>query len=544
MQTFSLFSGRSTTKAITTLHSAYTVMDVAAVVGVIGLLLISYYVFFSFIKRGGAGHGRKPPVAAGCWPLIGHLYLFGGSTKPPYETLGALADKYGAIFSIHIGLHPAVVVNTWELAKECFTTLDLFVSSRPKYTATKILGYDYANFGFSPYGDFWREMHKITVSELLSSRRFELLHDIRDSEVQGSLKELYRASAEKIGGSGDLLVEMNQWFGVSNLNVILRMIAGKRYTSGNEQQVRRLQGVLREFLRLTGLFVVGDAIPALGWLDFGGQVKEMKNTAIEMDSIVGEWLEEHRRKRESGETKTEQDFIDVLLSVIHHVHLAGYDAETVIKATCSALIVGAADTTISAMIWGLSLLLNNRHALKKVQDELDEHVGKERLVNDSDVNKLVYLQAVVKETLRLYPPAPLSGPREFTEDCTLGGYHIQANTRLILNLWKLHRDPRVWSEPLEFRPERFLDTHKGVDVKGRHFELLPFGSGRRSCPGLSFGLQMTHLALATFLQAFEVTTPSNAQVDMSATFGLTIMKATPLEVLIKPRLSQLFLFRG
>jgi len=206
------------------------------------------------------------------------------------------------------------------------------------------------------------------------------------------------------------------------------------------------------------------------------------------------------------------------------------------------LIAGATDTTAVTMTWALSLLLNNHHALKKVKDELDEHVGKERLVNESDINKLVYLQAVVKETLRLYPAGPFSGPREFTENCTLGGYKIEAGTRFMLNIWKLHRDPRVWSNPLEFQPERFLNTHKNVDVKGQHFELLPFGGGRRSCPGISFGLQMSHLALASFLQAFEITTPSNAQVDMSATFGLTNMKTTPLEVLVRPVLSHQLLF--
>lgn len=200
------------------------------------------------------------------------------------------------------------------------------------------------------------------------------------------------------------------------------------------------------------------------------------------------------------------------------------------------IIAGATDTTAVTMTWALSLLLNNRNALKKVQDELEEQVGKDRVVNEPDINKLVYLQAVVKETLRLYPAGTLSGPREFREDCTLGGYHISAGTRFILNLWKLQRDPRVWSEPFEFKPERFLSTHKDIDVKGQHFELIPFGGGRRICPGIPFGLQMTNLALAAVLQAYDVTTPSNAPVDMGATFGLTNIKTTPLEVLLKPRL--------
>ncbi|RDX74746.1 Cytochrome P450 82A4, partial [Mucuna pruriens] len=512
----------------------------AAAVAVVGvLLLIPYYVFF--IKRARSSSGRKPPAAAGGWPLIGHLHLFGGSGEPVYETLGGLAEKYGPIFSIRIGVHPAVVVSSWELAKECFTTLDTVVSSRPKFTAAKILTYDYASFAFAPYGDLWREMHKIAVSDLLSPRRLELLRDIRDSEVKSSLKELYRAWVEK---RGDLLVEMKQWFGEMNLNVILRMIAGKRYCVGSvdEEEVRRVRRVLRDFFQWLGVLVIGDAIPALGWLDLRGEVKEMKRTAIEMDSIVSEWLQEHRQRTDSDEAKTEQDFIHVLLSSLHGLHLSGYDADTLIKATCSTLIAAATDTTTVTMIWVLSLLLNNRDALKKVQDELDEHVGKERVVNESDINKLVYLQAVVKETMRLYPAAPLPGPREFISECTLGGYHIQAGTRFILNSWKIQRDPRVWSNPLEFQPERFLTSHKGVDVKGQHFELLPFGGGRRSCPGISFSLQMTYLALAALLQAFEVTTPNNAQVDMTVMFGLTATKTTPLEVLAQPRLPYQLLF--
>jgi cytochrome P450 len=161
------------------------------------------------------------------------------------------------------------------------------------------------------------------------------------------------------------------------------------------------------------------------------------------------------------------------------------------------------------------MLLNNRRVLKKAQDELDVQVGKERAVKESDISQLVYLQAIVKEILRLYPPAPLSAPREFCEDCIIGGYHVPKGTRLITNLWKIHIDPRIWSDPLTFQPERFLTTQKDIDIRGKNFELIPFGSGRRVCPGISFGLQMIHLALASFLQMYEISTPSNALVDMT-----------------------------
>lgn len=167
---------------------------------------------------------------------------------------------------------------------------------------------------------------------------------------------------------------------------------------------------------------------------------------------------------------------------------------------------------------------------------MDQHVGRERRVDDSDINNLVYLQAITKETLRLYPAAVLSSPRVFSKDCHVGGYHVPKGTWLIVNLWKLHRDPHVWSEDAwEFKPERFLN--KNIDVRGQNFELIPFGAGRRICPGVDFGMHTLHLILANFLQSFEFFMEYDKEVDMSESGGLTNMKATPLDVLVAPRLS-------
>lgn len=174
--------------------------------------------------------------------------------------------------------------------------------------------------------------------------------------------------------------------------------------------------------------------------------------------------------------------------------------------------------------------------MKKAQEEVDLHVGKDRQVVDSDVKKLVYLQAIIKETLRLYPAGPLLGPREAMEDCTVAGYHVPAGSRLVVNVWKIQRDPRVWSDPLEFQPERFLTTHVDVDVRGQNFELIPFGSGRRSCPGSTFAMQVLHLTLARLLHGFELDSPLDRPIDMTESPGLTIPKATPLDVLLTPRL--------
>lgn len=201
-----------------------------------------------------------------------------------------------------------------------------------------------------------------------------------------------------------------------------------------------------------------------------------------------------------------------------------------------ALILGGSDTTAGTLTWAISLLLNNPQALKNAQEELDLQVGRDRLVDDSDIKNLRYLQAIIKETLRLYPAGPLLGPREAMEDCTVAGYNVPAGTRLVVNVWKIQRDPRAWSKPDDFQPERFLTSHAHVDVRGQQFELIPFGSGRRACPGASFALQVLHLTLARLLQGFEFKSPLDGPVDMTESPGLTIPKATPLEVLLTPRL--------
>ncbi|KAI3776925.1 hypothetical protein L1987_46716 [Smallanthus sonchifolius] len=249
------------------------------------------------------------------------------------------------------------------------------------------------------------------------------------------------------------------------------------------------------------LVVEGLAITlALLWLLFIYKATKKTNTAPEasgasqvasgLDSVVTKWLEEQRKKRAYGDTTTETDFMDVMISVTEANGLvADYDADTIIKATCMTLIAGSADTTSVMLTWALSLLLNNRDTLRKAQEELDTHVEKGRQVNESDLINLVYLEAVVKDVLRLYPAAFLGGPRAFSEDCKIAGYHVPKGTWLFINMWKLHRDPNIWSDPCEFKPERFLTpNHKEVDVKGADFELIPFGAGRRSCPGTRLAL--------------------------------------------------------
>ncbi|XP_021285065.1 cytochrome P450 CYP82D47-like [Herrania umbratica] len=493
------------------------------------LLWISKTSFRSTNKK------RAAPEAGNSWPVLGHLHLLVGQ-KPAHLTLSAMADKYGPIFTIKLGVRRALVVSSWETAKECLTTNDKAFATRPKNISMEVLGYNHAMFGFAPYGPYWRNMRKITTLELLANHRLDMLKHVRESEMKVSLQELYQLWKENKNSSDKVLVEMDKWFRDATANVILKMIVGKRISSlGNDAESRRWKEALKEFFELSGKFLVADAFPFLRWLDIGGDERLMKKVKKVLNEVAEEWLQEHKQKRASGEFKVEgEDFMDAMLSILTDAE--EYDADTINKATCLNLILAATDPTAVILIWCLALLLNNRDALKKAQQEIDIHIGKDKLVEENDIKNLVYLQAIIKETLRLHPAGPLAVPHESMEDCTVNGYHIPAGTELLINLYKIHRDSRVWSDPYKFQPERFLTTHKKFDVRGQNFELIPFTSGRRMCPGVSFALQVVQLTLANLLHGFDIATPFDEPVDMREAAGLSNFKATPLEVSISPRL--------
>ncbi|KAF7845595.1 cytochrome P450 82G1-like [Senna tora] len=300
---------------------------------------------------------------------------------------------------------------------------------------------------------------------------------------------------------------------------------------------------IRDATYLSGVLVEEDALPStllglgLGiekWVDFQGHVRSMNTTAAQIDSVLHKWLQHHLHKTNHH---TQTDFIDLLISTFaNQTHFCGHKRDNIIKATALTIMFTGTGSTSVTLTWALSLLLNHPNALKKAQEELDTQIGTHTWVQESDIKELHYLQAIIKETLRLYPPAPLTGIREAMQDCSLAGYHVPKGTRLLVNIWKIQRDPQIWSNPNEFQPERFLkDPHQHLEFKsGMNFEYIPFSFGRRSCPGMNFGLQVINLTLARLLQGFDmsVTEP----VDMSEGLGLSLPKLNPLHLMLKPRL--------
>ncbi|CAI0561151.1 unnamed protein product [Linum tenue] len=496
------------------------------------LVAVAVVVFIQLWRMGQRKHqpSNVVPEIPGALPLVGHLHLLGGN-QTLSRKLASFSRKYGDVFSIRLGANSAVVVSDYESMKECFTTNDRILSFRPDSSQAKVLGYNYAAFGFASYGTYWRDMKKMLMTELLSVNRIKALRHVQISEVDFLIADLYHQTK---AGSIPITEALQGYV----LNIITRMVAGKRYfdKTNHHQAVsggRPIGQVMREFMLVTGTLVPSDLIPLLGWFGFQGVVNTMKRVSKELDVIMESWIDEHKKKKK--QQLANPDLIDVMLNEIKDEVAYGHKREDIIKATAMSLIVAGSDTTSITLTWILSNLLNHKRVMKLAQEEIDSKVGRDRWVDDSDMEKLTYLGAVIKETLRMYPPGPLSVPRVASEDITIKGYHVPKGTRFFANFWKLHRDPKVWSDPDQYKPERFLTANANMEIFGQQFEYLPFGSGRRGCLGINFGMQVTQLTLARLLQGFHWGTPNDKPVDMTEGLGIALPKANPLEAILTPR---------
>ncbi|KAL0660017.1 hypothetical protein Bca4012_080602 [Brassica carinata] len=479
-------------------------------------------------------------TAPGAWPLIGNLAFY-DDVKTTHVAFGEMADKYGPVFMAKLGSHNVLIISSQEVAKECYTVHDKFLD-RPGLTASTLLGYNDTFMTFSPYGAYWRDMRKITTSEVLSASVMETFKFRRAREADVALRDLYKRWDQKGGPKNGVLVDMKREFQYLTANISLMMVAGKRYFGESPNcdigEATRCGKLIREFIDYFGLLLFSDAIPALGFLDWGIK-RGMKRTAKGLDKVVESWVEEHKNKDFGG--GSEKDFMILIMEIFKTDKVLSLDdAHATIKALSLNLVLSGSETSIVVLVWAVSLLVNNPNVLRKAQEELDRTIGKERVVEESDIKDLVYIQAIIKETFRLYPSVPLVAYRTVMEDFDIvnGNYHIPAGTQLLVNAWKIGRDPNLWSDPEKFEPERFLTSNKDVDFGGQNYKLIAFGLGRRTCPAIHLGLRVVHYILARFLHSFDVARPSSQEVDMTQSNGMVNLKTTPLEVIVTPRLHE------
>lgn len=291
--------------------------------------------------------------------------------------------------------------------------------------------------------------------------------------------------------------------------------------------------IVLENIDLLGEFNVGDYIPSLAWMDLQGHGKRSREVAQKARSVLQAVIDNRRRE---GGHDTRHDFLDLLLSASFnskHKELQIQDSN--IRAVLLDMLAAGTDTSALMTEWALAELLANPEKLTKVQEELDEKVGTSRVVQETDIPNLPYLRAVVSEAFRLHPVAPLLIPHMSLEACQISGYHIPANTVVYINAWAIHRDPSLWDNPLEFCPERFLKSSLLDAIPGQHFHYLPFGSGRRSCPGWRLGLLNVQFVLANLLHGFDWTS-LGGKPRLNEKSGLALALEDPLIAMPMPRL--------
>lgn len=443
------------------------------------------------------------------------IYFF---RKPLQRALSDISARFGPVLLLYFGSRPVLLVSSPSYVEECFGRNDVVFASRPRLLAGKVVGDGYTTMAWAPYGENWRKLRRICSVEILSSHSLQLLGGIRADEVGLLLRRLWRSG-------GDQAVDMKAFLFEMVLNVMMRMIAGKRYDGEDAVKVE-------ELFRSEGSNM-GDFLPILRWVGVGGFEKKLMALKEKRDVFVQELIEDNRRRMwggsGGGEAEGKRTMVEMLLTLQESE--PEYYTDQMIRGIMKVLFVTGTDTSRATMEWALSLLLNNPQVLEKARTEIDIQVGNGRLIDESDITDLPYLRCIINETLRMYPAAPLLAPRESSEDCTVGGFSIPRGTMLLVNMWGIQNDPKIWVEPGKFMPERF----EGVEGSRDGFKFVPFGSGRRACPGEGLALRMAGLTLGSLIQCFDWERAGKEMVDMTEGSRLTLHKAQPLMAKCRPR---------
>ncbi|KAG4999678.1 hypothetical protein JHK87_020750 [Glycine soja] len=451
-------------------------------------------------------------------PLIGNLHYI---KSPLHRSLLSLSEKYGPIFSLWFGSRFVVVISSPTLLQECFTKHDIVLANRPRFLTGKYLFYNYSSMGSSPYGDHWRNLRRIITIDVLSTSRLNSFFEIRREETMRVIQKLARETC-----NGFALVHLRPRLTEMTFNNMMRMISGKRYygddiEAADAEEAKQFRDIMTEVMSLLGANNKGDFLPFLRWFDFDGLEKRLKVISTRADSFLQGLLEEHRSGKHKANTMIEH-LLTMQESQPH------YYSDHIIKGLIQGMLLAGTDTTAVAIEWAVSSLLNHPEILKKAKDEIDNMVGQDRLVDESDIPKLPYLQNIIYETLRLFAPAPLLLPHYSSEECTIGGFTIPRDTIVLINAWAIQRDPEHWSDATCFKPERF-------EQEGEANKLIPFGLGRRACPGIGLAHRSMGLTLGLLIQCFEWKRPTDEEIDMRENKGLALPKLIPLEAMFKTR---------
>ncbi|TVU43843.1 hypothetical protein EJB05_10341, partial [Eragrostis curvula] len=463
------------------------------------------------------------PSPPGKLPVIGHLLHLVGSNKPPHVSLRDLAVAHGrdGVLVLQLGAVATVVVSSPSATEGVLRTQDHVLASRPWSPVADIIFYGLTDVAFAPYGEHWRQARKLITTHMLSARKVHSFRHGRHQEV--------RIVVDKIRCAASSMVDMSEVLGAYTNDVVCRAVLGDSHREKGRNKL--LRELIEINVSLLGGFNLEDYFPSLAKVELLRKIICAKANKVSKrwDQLFDKLIDEHQQEASSlshsHHDEGTADFIHVLLRVQKEYGLT----RDSIKAILLDMFEAGIETSYLVLQHAMAELMVNKHVMTKLQTEV-RTCTKSDMVTEEDLNNMSYLKAVVKETLRLHPAVPLLVPHLSTADCEINGYSIPSGTRVIVNAWALARDPTLWQRAEEFMPERFLEggPEAAVDMKGKDYQFVPFGSGRRICPGMNFGIATVEIMLANLMYHFDWELPIGGAVDMTELFGLSLRRKEKL----------------
>lgn len=473
---------------------------------------------------------KLPPGPRG-WPFIGNIFDLG---TLPHRSLAALKHKYGPVVWLDLGPVKTMVILSAGAAEELFKNHDLSFVDRFNNDVMRAYDYYKSSMAFGAYSPYWRTLRRICNVYLFSGKRMNETVVVRQKCV-GEMLSWIEKEVEK-SASGE--IEVTSFLFPAIFNIIGNLTLSRDLMNPNSEMASEFSTALSGFVLCLAYPNISDFFPWLRWFDLQGLRRRTDRELRKAMQIIYGFINERVKQRQHGEGRATEhkDFLDVVLDF----EGSGKDepaklSQHQITIFLMEMFIAGTETTSATIEWAMCELFQNPESMKKIKAELDRVVGVNKLLEESDIDNLPYLQATVEETLRLHAIAPLTLRRKAIQDTNFMGFNIPKDTQVLVNAWAIGRDEDKWEDALSFKPERFLET--SIGYKGQNFEFIPFGAGRRICPGLPLAHRMLPLILGSLLHHFDWKLCDSAcgeiKIDMRETMGLTARKLVPLRAVPK-----------
>ncbi|XP_014504285.1 premnaspirodiene oxygenase-like [Vigna radiata var. radiata] len=458
---------------------------------------------------------KLPP---GPWklPVIGSLHHLVGSL--PHHRMRELAKRHGPLMHLQIGEASAVVVSSPEVAKDVLKTYDANFAHRPHQIGADIMCYGSTDIATAPYGGYWKQLRRICSQELLSNIRVRSFRSIREEEVLNLVRYIETNTGTCVNLS-------------EKVSCLTNAITARAAFGEECKDQEEFISLVKKLVQMAERLAIFDLFPSYKWLHvISGQKPILEKLHRKYDVIIGNIITE--AEKNIGEVEVNNTLLSVILNFKNQGGLEYPLTIDNIKAVMLTLFAPGTDTSSAIIEWAMSEMLENPKVMNKAREEVRRVFGSKGYMNEESLEELKYLKAVIKETLRLHPPISLLLPRECRETCEVKGYTIPAGTRVIVNAWAIARDPDYWNDPEKFYPERFMNSE--IDYKGSHHEFMPFGAGRRMCPGMSFGINIIELCLAQLLYYFNWELPYGNKENLEMTEALGTFSRRKTDLVVVP----------